>query len=285
MEFMQMEQANSLTIFGGSGFIGNRFFQRHSDATIQGRNDLVPSTNKIISFISTVDNYGIYTNPYLDIETNLTLLVRILEKAKEKFGNDFTFTFASSWFVYGASNSVATETSPCNPTGFYSSTKLCAERLLTSYCQTFGIQYKILRFSNVIGVGDKKASLQKNAFQYLAQEIIQSRDVSIYKDPSFRSFIDVDDLVGAIDLCISDTKWNEIYNIGSETSCNVKKLLYYVYKKSKSKSRITEKDVPDFHKIVQVKNFRMDISKLKGLGYCPKFTIRNTIDRLIEYYQ
>jgi nucleoside-diphosphate-sugar epimerase len=282
---MLTEQANKLTIFGGGGFIGNRFHQRHSDAIVRGRNDLVPATNQIISFISTVDNYGIYTNPYLDIETNLTLLVRILEKAKEKFGNDFTFTFASSWFVYGASDPVAKETSPCNPTGFYSSTKLCAERLLTAYCQTFGIRYKILRFSNVIGVGDKKASLQKNAFQYLAQEIIQNRDVSIYKDPSFRSFIDVDDLVSAIDLCMSDARWNEIYNIGNETSYNVKKLLWYVYKRAKSKSRITEIDVPNFHKIVQVKNFRMDISKLKGLGYCPKFTIRNTIDRIINHYQ
>jgi len=282
---MQTEQANKLTIFGGGGFIGNRFHQRHSDAIIQSRNDLVPATNNIISFISTVDNYGIYTNPYLDIETNLTLLVRILEKAKEKFENNFTFTFASSWFVYGASDPVAKETSPCNPTGFYSSTKLCAERLLTAYCQTFGIQYKILRFSNVIGVGDKKASLQKNAFQYLAQEIIQNRDVSIYKEPSFRSFIDVDDLVSAIDLCMSDVRWNEPYNIGNETSYNVKKLLWYVYKRAKSKSRITEIDVPNFHKIVQVKNFRMDISKLKELGYCPKFTIRNTIDRIITHYQ
>jgi len=282
---MQTAQANKLTIFGGSGFIGNHFSKIHSDAVVQKRNDLIPATNQIISFASTVDNYGIYTNPYLDIETNLTLLVRILERAKEKFENDFTFTLASSWFVYGSTESPAKETSPCNPTGFYSSTKLCAEKLLASYCQTFGIRYKILRFSNVLGIGDKKASLQKNAFQYLAQEISQNRNVGIYKEPSFRSFIDICDLISAIDLCMADPKWNEIYNVGNEISYNVKKLLYYVYRRSGSRSRITEIDVPAFHKIVQVSDFRMDISKLKNLGYKPQFTIRNTIDKLIEYYK
>lgn len=282
---MELQSDMPLTIFGGSGFIGNHFSQIHSDAIVQKRNDLVPATNRIISFISTVDNYGIYTNPYLDIETNLTLLVRILEKAKERFGNDFTFTFGSSWFVYGLTESPAKETSPCNPTGFYSSTKLCAERLLVSYCHTFGIKYKILRFSNVLGIGDRKASLQKNAVQFLIQEIIQNRDVSIYNEPSFRSFIDIRDLIRAIDLCMADPRWNEIYNLGNETSYNVKKMLYYVYRKSKSKSRITEIDVPAFHKIVQVKNFMMDISKLKGLGYCPQYTIRKTLDNLIDYYK
>lgn len=274
-----------ITIFGGTGFIGGCFYNKHRDAIIQKRGETIPATKNIIDFISTTDNYNIYNDPYLDIETNLLNLIAILDAAKTKYGRDFTFTFASSWFVYGSTGPVATEESLCNPTGFYSATKLCAERLLKTYCETFGIRYQILRFANVIGIDDKKMSLQKNAFQFLLKEIVQNRDVGIYRVPSFRDFIDVRDLVYGIDVCMDYGKWNEIYNIGNGKSHNVKDLLFYVRNMSKSTSKITEIETPDFHKLVQVQSFMMSNSKIHKLGYVPRFTIWDTIDELISYYK
>ena len=275
----------TISIYGGTGFIGGHFYNKHRDAVLQERGTIYPATNDIVYFISTVDNYNIYKNPHLDVQTNLTFLIDVLEASKTTFGKDFTFTFASSWFVYGHSDPIATEDSVCNPTGFYSVTKLCAEKLIESYCKTFGIKYKILRFANVIGIDDKRCSLQKNAFQFLTKEIVHNHDVEVYQVPSFRDFIDVRDLVTAMDLCMNWGEWNEIYNIGNGKSNNVKELLYYVHKTSGSTGKITEMEVPAFHKLVQVQNFMMSNQKLHALGYNSKYTIWETIDGLISYYK
>ena len=55
------------------------------------------------------------------------------------------------------------ESQPCDPKGFYSITKKCAEDLLISFCNTFGVKYRIIRLCNVMGKGDKGASSKKNA--------------------------------------------------------------------------------------------------------------------------
>ena len=45
------------------------------------------------------------------------------------------FNFISSWFVYGKNNEIPfrEDYSQCNPTGFYSITKYCAEQLFKLY--------------------------------------------------------------------------------------------------------------------------------------------------------
>ena len=68
------------------------------------------------------------------------------------------FFYATIHFVYGQTQMPATEESICNPTGFYSITKRAAEQLIISYCETYGIKYRILRLCNVYGIGDTKFS-------------------------------------------------------------------------------------------------------------------------------
>src|SRR3990167_7803807 len=131
----------------GKGFIGGEFCGRYGVIS-NGRDDYYPKSPKILYFISTVDNYNIHTNPHLDIDTNLSLLIDVLENCRKEYGNEFEFNFISSWFVYGKVEIPAREDSPCFPTGFYSITKRCAEQLLISYCQTCNIPYRILRMSN-----------------------------------------------------------------------------------------------------------------------------------------
>ena len=141
-----------ISVFGSSGFIGNKFCEKFDCHRI-GRNDIVipEGTTKIVYFISTDDNYNIFSNPFLDIETNLIHLIKVLEECK---GKDIEFIFISSWFVYGDTELPANENSCCNPRGFYSITKRTAEQLLESYCKTFGLKYKIIRLANVIGKDD-----------------------------------------------------------------------------------------------------------------------------------
>ena len=128
-----------VNVFGGHGFIGSRFVSLCKDTIVNERNDLEVKISKgeILYLISTIDNYTMKVNPYIDIETNLTTLMRVLEQCKKK---KVVFNFASSWFVYGDTDLPAREDSYCNPKGFYSITKRAAEQLLISYCETHNIK-------------------------------------------------------------------------------------------------------------------------------------------------
>ena len=140
---MEVNRSN-LQIFGGNGFVGSAFVRKNPLCIVKQRNDHVVDKDKdILYLISTVTNYNVKTNPYIDIETNLILLMKILSQYQN---SDNIFNFISSWFVYGNTQMPATEESICDPTGFYSITKRCAEQLLISYCQTFNIKYRILRW-------------------------------------------------------------------------------------------------------------------------------------------
>ena len=81
---------NELQIFGGHGFIGSRFVRNHPECIVNDRNDYTVKSKNILYFISTITNYNMKVNPYIDIETNLITLMRVLEQCKSK---DITFNF------------------------------------------------------------------------------------------------------------------------------------------------------------------------------------------------
>ena len=267
-----------VNVFGGKGFVGSKYASKY-ECIVNDRNDLEPKSFDILYMISTVDNYSMKVNPFIDIETNLTTLMRVLEKCK---GKDITFNFASSWFVYGDTDLPAREDSHCNPKGFYSITKRTAEQLLMTYCENFGIKYRILRFANVIGDGDLKVSKKKNALTYLVNEMKAGNDINLYDDGDFyRDYIHVEDLCDAINLIIEKGELNTIYNIGSGEQTKFRSLIDYAMYKTKSKSKLINVEQAEYHKLVQVKSMYMECSKLKSLGFTPKYSPLDIIDSIV----
>ena len=272
-------------VFGGSGFVGSCFVEQNKGyVDANEKNNLVPSldeyTTNILYLISTVDNYNVKTNPYLDIETNLTTLIRVLENFRHTSRKDIVFNFASSWFVYGDTELPAKETSYCNPRGFYSITKRAAEQLLISYCETYDLKFRILRFANVVGANDRKASKKKNALLYMLNELKNHRDINLYDEGKFyRDFIDVNDLCSACKLVMDKGEVNSIYNIGNGVAETFGDIISFAHRYYKSKSKIINIEQPDFHKKVQVKSMYMDNSKLLELGYKQKSTVYTFVEK------
>jgi nucleoside-diphosphate-sugar epimerase len=273
----------TITVFGSSGFIGSHFWGHNPDRVIlQPRNDAVPATNNILWLISTLSNYNVFDDLLIDIDTNLILLMGMLKQAKKKFGDDFCVNYVSTWFVYGlGKDNPVKETELCNPKGFYAITKHTAEQLLESYCSTFGIKYRILRLANVLGRGDRDTSYQKKAAQFMISELSAGNKVKLYKDVSVRDFIDVRDCVRAIELVIDVGDWNTIYNVGNGEGIAVNSLIYQAQEIA-GKGSIYEVEVPIFHKKVQTREFWMDTTKLKSLGYRQKYTLDDTLKWMIN---
>lgn len=288
------DNKNKWSVFGGFGFVGGEFCKQFKDEVVripkEGRE---PETNRVINFISTTDNYNIYDSPTLDIETNLIVLMEILDACHRKYGTDFEFIQISSWFVYGKHEFPLIEgyplheEAPCDPKGLYSITKRCSEQLLISYCETFGIKYKILRLANVLGAKDYKVSKKKNALQYLLKNIVMDEPIELYDNGNFyRDYIDVRDCARAIKLCVESELPHKIYNISNGESKRFRDLIEFAVAYAESKSTVWDKtDKPEFHKLVQSKDIFLLNEKLKETGYTPKYTIWETIQTIIDDYK
>lgn len=277
-----MNSKRDLSIFGATGFVGSEFLSRTKlfNPIAIDRNDRTSKSEEILYLISTTDNYNVLTDVFIDVDTNIKVLLETLNSSRNTVK---TVNFVSSWFVYGDCPLPATEESNCNPKGFYSITKLAAEQLLISYCRTFGINYRILRLCNVFGGHDKGSSKKKNALQFLLGEIKNHRPINLYHNGNFyRDYMHVSDVADAIEMVISKGDLNTVYNIGTGNKVLFKDLIDYSIKICDSRSEVNEIEPTEFHKIVQVKDFYMNTKKLKDLGFSPKIDLYDGIKELCQ---
>tara|TARA_R100000951_G_scaffold70287_1_gene59200 strand:+ start:3459 stop:4292 length:834 start_codon:yes stop_codon:yes gene_type:complete len=269
-----------ISVFGGTGFIGGSFVQQFSDeCVVVPRDSRKPLSDDVLYFISTTDNYGVLSNPRRDVDVNLAILCDVLWECKKR-GN-CTFNFISSWFVYGETELPAREDSQCNPKGFYSITKKCAEDLVKSFCDCHGIPYRILRLCNVYGSGDEGVSSKKNALQFLTDKLSLNEEVSLHHAGNFvRDYLHVTDVCSAIKTVLDNAGTNEVINIGSGEKHTFKYLIDISKNYMESSSPVTIMEVTGFQESIQVKDMWLDVSKLTALGFKPKVSIEDGLKEL-----
>lgn len=267
-----------ISVYGGTGFIGGEFSKIfYSDIIKIGREERKPQSKNILYFISTTSNYNVKEDLHLDINTNLNLLMEVLQYCKSE---DITFNFVSSGFVYGSDIINARETDIPDPKGFYSITKRTAEQLLISFCETFGCKYRIFRLSNVYGT-DKTVSPKKNVLAFLIDKMKKDEDIQIYEGGMvYRDYMHVIDYANLIKILMDKSEVNQIYNVGYGHPM----YFYDILKLSKdilgSKSKFISVDTPDFYKKVQCKNFYLNLDKISKYNFMPQITIENGIKEL-----
>jgi nucleoside-diphosphate-sugar epimerase len=136
----------------------------------------------------------------------------------------------------------------------------------------------------VLGASDAKVSKKKNALQYIIHQLKNNEPIDLYNNGEFyRDYMHVEDVVDAIDLVISKSKCDQIYNVGSGEIVKFSKIVEYAKSKLNSKSEIRPITPTEFHKKVQTKDMVLDVQKLKGLGFVPSYgNIKKIIDKLLE---
>ncbi len=260
----------ALTILGGGGFIGSHYVREFYDpvigniASVNSRNDYKVYSADVLYLISTVHNSNVYVDPYLDIDTNLTTLGKVLENWRARLdASEGVFNFVSSWFV---SSGVK---------GFYSSTKRCAEELLEAYCKAFGLKYRIIRLANVVGAGDKITD-KKNALQRVIRQLKNGQDVYLQGNGRFsREYIHVSDCVRALDLISYKGKHNTTYEVSNGEPQLFCDIVRHAHAYTNSKSKVIE--VPG-----TVDSAHMCPSNLFSLGFIPKLKGNALCERLCE---
>lgn len=262
-----------LSIYGATGIIGKYYRGLFPGITID-KNQLDPESKRVLYLISTTSNQNLKTDSFLDIDTNLVVLAQRLDACRAAGITEFNFV--SSWFVYGPHHRHPNENSFCDPNGFYSATKHCAEKLVKEYCNEFGINWRILRLGNVYG-GPDKGSQKRNSLHFLIERLKKNGDIVVYKNLS-RDFIHIMDTCRGINTVIEKGEYNHIYNIGTGIATTLQKCLEEAKLLLKSKSEIFPTKLP--FQYPQAVEFSLDCKKIESLGFKPLIQIKEGIEDL-----
>lgn len=301
----------NILITGGLGFVGsaltNRLCGEH-DVTVLARSNSararlqqpdrvrcnlaaledvtaadVAGIDLVIHCASTVDNYNILTDPYLDVRTNCLGTIALLEACKD---HKPKFLFVSTYGVYGNQRQLpANEESCCEPLGPYPATKLCAEEFCRIYSRLHAFHLNICRLTNVYGPGDRFDNTKKGAFHYLIWRAMAGEAINIYRGGDFvRDYVYIDDAVDALMTVAKRAPAGELYLVGSGEPVRFGDLIDIVHRETGRKSVVGSMAPPPFHDVVGIVDFSADITKIKALGWAPRISYEEGIRRTIASY-
>ena len=171
-----------------------------------------------------------------------------------------------------------------NPIGIrscYDEGKRCAESLCFDYHRIHGVEVKVIRIFNTYG--PRMAENDGRVVSNFVVQALKGEDLTIYGDGSqTRSFQYISDLVeGMIRMMASPEGFTGPVNLGNPGEFTMLELAEKVLAKVGGKSKIVFKPLPQD----DPKMRRPDISLAKKeLGWEPKVTLDEGLDRVIDYF-
>jgi UDP-glucose 4-epimerase len=159
----------------------------------------------------------------------------------------------------------------------YTASKIYSEELAKAYSQCYGIDYIIIRPSTVYGPFDDLSDRLINKFIINA---LTNKDIIIFGDKNKTlDFTYIDDFIEGFLLAMKQK--NREFDISSGKETRVLDVAKYIIEKTKSKSKIFFKNA----EIAQPQQVKINIEPMKKIGYNPKTSIWEGIDRTISWYQ
>ena len=224
--------------------------------------------------------YKTVENPELARE-NMQTTYHVLEFARQRRVKNILF--ASSREVYGNGSPT-----PCGEDDVrlvkcespYAASKIAGEAMVRSWQECYGIDFVILRFSNVYGMYDDSDRVVPR----FLKAAFRDQDLVVFGKEKVLDFTYIDDCVEGIMQAIKNFKKakNDVYNVAYGKGTSLVRVAEYIRKITGSKSKIRmEKSRPG-----EVARFVADISKAKRtLGYAPKVAIQEGLAKAMQWYQ
>ncbi|MBI78837.1 MAG: NAD-dependent epimerase/dehydratase family protein [Pseudomonadota bacterium] len=190
------------------------------------------------------------------------------------------FLFASTSAVYGEPQYLPVdEQHPTDPMSPYGLTKLGFEQYLSYLKLHSDTSFIIYRFPNVYGYR-QRPDLEGGVVAIFQDAIEKNNDIKIFGDGrQTRDWVDVVDILSALDKGLGFEKKFDIFSLGSNTKTSLTMLLDYfkdITGYSKSPIYLDERDGDIKHMVM-----RYDYAK-KELDWEPSISLRDGIRKLVD---
>lgn len=247
------------------------------------KNDLdkIFKNNKIKTIYHLAANTSIpigQTDINIDLCDTLKTTIIMLQCAVKYNVKNFVFTSSST--VYGNCNSSFTEsTCKLQPISYYGASKLSSEAFISSFCYINKIRCWVIRCSNIIGEDSEHGVIYEICNRIKNHET----KITLLGDGSQeKPFLYIDDFIDGLNFIIDNTKapYN-LFILGNNTTTSLKEI-----------GEIFMAEYPEIEIIWDklplwpgdVTNYSYNISKLKKLGWTPKYSSKDAISISIKKF-
>jgi UDP-glucose 4-epimerase len=219
-------------------------------------------------------------HPRKDLEQNVLVTVNLLEAARRNAVPRFAFSSTGS--VYGDATVFPTpETAPFPiQTSLYGASKVAAESFIQAYAEGFGIRAFIFRFVSLLG----ERYTHGHVVDFYRQLIQHPDSLHVLGDGRQRkSYLYIGDCVEAVLTALAnDGPGVQVYNLGTDEYCEVNDSISWICQAMNVKPQITYGGgtrgwIGDNPFIF------LDCSAMRGLGWRPTLTIRESVERTVAY--
>jgi UDP-glucose 4-epimerase len=214
----------------------------------------------------------------IDIKQNILVTYKVLEAMRKNNVKKIIFTSSST--VYGEAKKIPTpEDYPCKPISLYGASKLACEALISAYVHTFDFNAVIFRLANIIGPRLNHGVI----YDFLQKLKRNPNELEIFGDGNQKkSYLYVEDCVDGMIFTSRQVKSNlEIFNLGSEDWITVKEIAEIVCKELNLNSKLRFGESDRGWK-GDVPLMLLDISKIKKLGWEPRYNSKEAVELTIK---
>lgn len=220
------------------------------------------------------------------ISENLKIQEVVIGQAHREGINNLVFVGTSCLFPKDAPVPVSEDSLLTGPfessVQAYAIAKLAGYAMCKAYATQYGRNYMTVCPSNIFGPGDNygESAHVIPALMRKFRHSIKTKDrLVVWGDGSaIREFIYADDAADAIGVVLE--KWNrpDVINIGTGEGCSIAELVYTLRQVTGGADK-TGEIVWDKSQPTGIHNKTFDITRLKSLGWGPKVTFREGLDR------
>ncbi|MCZ7393714.1 MAG: NAD-dependent epimerase/dehydratase family protein [Candidatus Methanoperedens sp.] len=221
-------------------------------------------------------------HPDKDLKQNIIATFNVLEAMR--LNGIKKIAFSSTGSVYGEATVIPTPEDAPFPiqTSFYGASKLACEGLIQAYCEGFGFQSWIFRFVSILG----ERYTHGHVFDFYRKLLENPDRLDILGNgKQKKSYLYVQDCIDAMLLVIekSGEKVN-IFNLGTDEYCEVNNSIEWICSHLNVSPQLVYSG-GDRGWIGDNPFIFLDCSKIRRLGWKPKYTIKEGIIKTLTYLE
>jgi UDP-glucose 4-epimerase len=221
-------------------------------------------------------------HPERDLQQNTVATFNVLEAMRQSSVKRIVFSSTGS--VYGECDIIPTPENAPFPiqTSLYAASKVAGEGLIQAYCEGYGFQAWIFRFVSIMG----ERYSHGHVFDFYKQLLKDPSKLTVLGNGKQRkSYLHVSDCIDAVQLALREANDKiNIFNLGTNEYCQVTDSISWI---------------SEYLGLAPVLNFTggdrgwvgdnpfifLDTTRIRSLGWTPKFTIKESVRSTIKFLQ
>jgi UDP-glucose 4-epimerase len=226
-------------------------------------------------------------HPERDLEQNTIGTFRVLEAMRANGLRDIGFSSTGS--VYGEATLIPTPEDAPMPvqTSLYGASKLAGEGLISAYAEGYGFRARIFRFVSILGPRYSHG----HVFDFCRKLGDDPKVLPVLGDGTARkSYLAVEDCIDAILTVFAATGaddkvgkgFTQIYNLGTDNYCAVRDSIGWICGTLGIQPEIRY-GTGDRGWVGDNPFIFLDTKKIRGLGWKPRFTIRQGVEATVAW--